>query len=151
MGTGNIFNAKESYIVCPVSCCESKNTNTSLEIFNQYPEVYRRYQDYCKEHSVNDLFGRMLLIPTGDGKVMCTLFIQRLHSTDKSFSVDKIIARRFKQLDKIVPIYEKIAILDSVWDGNKNFIYRDINLMRSLFKRHDVVVYKSKYGEVICE
>lgn len=146
IGTGNIFKAKESYIVCPVSCCGNKNTNTSFEIFNQYPEVYRRYQNYCREHSVNDLFGRMLLIPTDDGKVICALFTQRLHGNNKSSSVDKIIARQFKQLDKIVPIYERIAILDSVWDGSENFVNRDINLIRTQFKRHDVVLYKNKYG-----
>ncbi len=83
----------------------------ALQIKNKYPDVYRRYHEYCDEHRAKNLLGRMLLVPVDDGKVICNLFGQERFGYGKQYTDIAALSKAMNSLAKIVPVIsEPIAM-----------------------------------------
>lgn len=140
---GDVLKAKETYIAHQVNCCGVMGKGVALQIRYEYPDVYRRYQNYCEEHQMKELLGRILLIPTSDGKVICNLFGQERYGSNKQFTDLSALARCFEQLDKIVPANEKIAMPYLIGCGNGGGCWEAIcPLIQDKFQRHEIVLYR---------
>ena len=140
---GDLLKADETYIVHQVNCYGVMGKGLALQIRNKYPDVYRRYQNYCEEHLVKDLIGRILLIPTDDGKVICNLFAQERYGNDKQYTDLVALRHCFQQLIKIVPVCEKIAMPYMIGCGNGGGDWQSVyELIQNEFKKHNVTLYK---------
>jgi len=140
---GDLLDAKETYIVHQVNCYGEMEYGIALQIKNRYPDVYRRYQDYCNEHPAKNLIGRILLIPTYDGKIICNIFGQEKIFYGKQFTNISALSRSFKSLSKIVPRFETIAMPYLIGcekgEASWEIIYP---IIQNIFAKHTVVLYK---------
>lgn len=140
----DLLSARETYIVQQVSCYGNMNRGIPLQVKNKYPDVYRRYQNYCDEHCIRNLIGRVLLIPTEDGKIICNLFTPDEYRLNQEYSYMDILKDCFCKLIKIVPIYEQIAMPYMIGCENEKNDWKTIcELIQHEFKKHTVVFYKS--------
>lgn len=140
---GDLLKAEETYLVHQVNCCGVMGKGLALQIRNKYPDVYRRYQIYCEEHRIRDLIGRVLLIPTDDGKVICNLFAQERYGNDKRYTDLVALRSCFQKLIKIVPVYEHIAMPYMIGCGNGGGDWQSVyGLIQNEFTKHDVALYK---------
>lgn len=140
---GDLLKAKETYIAHQVNCCGVMGKGLALQIRYEYPEVYRRYQNYCEEHRIRDLIGRILLIPTDSGKVICNLFGQEYYGIGRRYTDVSALKRCFQKLSKIVPTYEKIAMPYMIGCDNGGGDWETVyNLIQTEFSNHDIVLYK---------
>lgn len=140
---GDLLSAKETYIAHQVNCYGKMGRGVAAQIMDKYPDVYRRYQNYCEEHCIRDLIGRILLISTYDGKIICNLFGQEQYGLNRQHTDMKAISKCFYELDKIVPHNERIAMPYMIGCGNGGGRWETIyELIQSNFKKHDVALYK---------
>ena len=142
---GDVLCAKETYIVHQVNCSGVMGRGLALSIRNKYPDVYRRYQQYCDEHRAKYLLGRVLLIPADDGKVICNVFGQNGYGTSSQQTDYAALSKALTSLEKIVPEREAIAMPYQIGCGlgGGNWMYVE-RMIRDIFKRHDVVLYQYK-------
>lgn len=140
---GDLLDAKETYIVHQVNCYGMMGKGVALQIKNRYPDIFRRYQDYCNEHKVKNLIGRLLLIPTDDGKVICNLFGQERFGYGKQYTDIAALSKAMNSLAKIVPTNEPIAMPYMIGCGNGGADWNIVHqLIQDIFKKHTVVLYK---------
>lgn len=141
---GDLLNAKEAYIAHQVNCYGVMGRGVSLQIKNKYPDVFRRYAAYCSEHRVKNLIGRVLLIPTDDGKIICNLFGQQeFEFSNRKYTDYAALSKAMKSLEKIVPVGDKIAMPYMLGCGNSGGSWDIISkLIEDIFKKHNVVIYK---------
>lgn len=140
---GDLLDAKETYIVHQVNCYGMMGKGIALQIKNRYPDIFRRYQDYCNEHKVKNLIGRLLLIPTDDGKVICNLFGQERFGYGKQYTDIAALSKAMNSLAKIVPTNEPIAMPYMIGCGNGGADWNIVHqLIQDIFKKHTVVLYK---------
>lgn len=139
---GDVLKAEETYIVHQVNCCGVMGKGVALQVRYKYPDVYRRYQNYCEEHRTKDLLGRVLLIPTSDGKVICNVFGQEQYGSNRQFTDFAALTRCFEQLEKIVPKNEKIAMPYLIGCGNDGGSWEAVySLIQDKFQQHEIVLY----------
>ena len=79
----NILTAKEDIIVHQVNCQGVMGAGLALAIKRKYPEVYDRYKIACSTIEPEDLLGKIQLIKTYDGKIVCNLFGQLNYGRNK--------------------------------------------------------------------
>lgn len=140
---GDLLDAKETYIAHQVNCYGMMGKGVVLQIKNRYPDIFRRYQDYCNEHKVKNLIGRLLLIPTDDGKVICNLFGQERFGYGKQYTDIAALSKAMNSLAKIVPTNEPIAMPYMIGCGNGGADWNIVHqLIQDIFKKHTVVLYK---------
>ena len=140
---GDLLDAKETYIAHQVNCYGMMGRGVALQIKNRYPDIFRRYQDYCNEHKVKNLIGRLLLIPTDDGKVICNLFGQERFGYGKQYTDIAALSKAMNSLAKIVPTNEPIAMPYMIGCGNGGADWNIVHqLIQDIFKKHTVVLYK---------
>lgn len=140
---GDLLDAKETYIAHQVNCYGMMGKGVALQIKNRYPDIFRRYQDYCNEHKVKNLIGRLLLIPTDDGKVICNLFGQERFGYGKQYTDIAALSKAMNSLAKIVPTNEPIAMPYMIGCGNGGADWNIVHqLIQDIFKKHTVVLYK---------
>jgi O-acetyl-ADP-ribose deacetylase (regulator of RNase III) len=142
---GDLLNAKESYIAHQVNCYGAMGRGVALQIRHMYPDVYRRYKAYCEEHRVKNLLGRILIIPTDDGRIICNLFGQEGYGQGKCNTDIAALTKCFQSLEKIVPHSESIAMPYQIGcglgGGNWDLV---LPLIQDIFVHHTVVVYRYK-------
>lgn len=139
----DLLSAKETYIAHQVNCYGKMDRGIAVQIREKYPDVYRRYQNYCEEHCIRDLIGRILLIPTYDGKIICNLFGQEQYGLNRKYTDMKVLGKCFYELDKIVPIKEQIAMPYMIGCGNGGGDWQSVyGLIQNEFTKHDVALYK---------
>lgn len=140
---GDLLEAKETYIVHQVNCYGVMGRGVALQIKNKYPDVYRRYQEYCNDHLVKNLIGRLLLIPTDDGKVICNLFGQEHFGFGKQYTNIAALSKAFSSLAKIVPTTDTIAMPYMIGCGNGGASWEIVYpIIQDVFKKHKVVLYR---------
>ena len=140
---GDLLEAKETYVAHQVNCYGAMGRGVALQIKNKYPDVYRRYHEYCDEHRAKNLLGRVLLVPTDDGKVICNLFGQERFSYGKQYTDIAALSKAMNSLAKIVPISEPIAMPYMIGCGNGGADWNIVHqLIQDIFKKHMVVFYK---------
>lgn len=143
INNGDLLQAKESYIIHQVNCIGVMGKGVALQIRNAFPDVYRRYQNYCEEHRIRDLLGRVLLIPTDEGKIICNLFGQERYSTERCCTNLSALQRCFQQLDKIIPVSERIVMPYMIGCENGGGDWGEVfPMIKNEFHRHDVVLYR---------
>ena len=142
---GDLLDAKETYLVHQVNCVGAMGRGLALSIRNKYPDVFRRYQQYCEEHRVKYLLGRVLLIPTDDGKVICNVFAQNGYGTNQQQTDYAALSKALTSLEKIVPYNEAIAIPYGMSCGLGGGSWEIVEQMiRDIFKKHKIVFYRYK-------
>ena len=142
---GDILDAKETYIVHQVNCAGAMGRGLALMIRNRYPEVFRRYQQYCADHHAKALFGRVLLIPTEDGKVICNVFGQNGYGMTKQQTDYASLSKAFMSLAKIVPQNEAIAIPYGMGCGLGGGNWKIVEgMIREVFAKRQIVLYRYK-------
>lgn len=140
---GDLLAAKETYIAHQVNCYGVMGKGVALQIKNRYPDVFRRYRDYCNNHIVRNLIGRILLIPTDDRKIICNLFGQENFGYSKQFTNIAALSKAFESLEHIVPLHETIAMPYMIGCGNGGADWGIVYpVIRDIFKKHDIVLYK---------
>lgn len=140
---GDLMMARETYIVHQTNCCGVMGRGVALQIKNKYPDVYRRYCAYCDEHRSKELLGRLLLVPTEDGKVICNLFGQERFGYGKQYTDIAALSRAMRSLAKIVPLSEGIAMPYQIGCGNGGADWSVVYpVIQDIFKKHRVVLYK---------
>ena len=140
---GDLLEAKETYIAHQVNCYGAMGRGVALQIKNKYPDVYRRYHEYCDEHRAKNLLGRMLLVPTDDGKVICNLFGQERFGYGKQYTNIAAFSKAMNSLAKIVPQSEPIAMPYMIGCGNGGTDWSIVYpIIQDIFKKHIVVLYK---------
>lgn len=140
---GDLLDAKETYIAHQVNCYGVMGRGIALQIKNKYPDVFRRYQDYCNEHKVKNLIGRLLFIPTDDGKVICNLFGQERFDSSRQYTDIAALSKAMTSLAKIVPESEHIAMPYQIGCGNGGTNWKIVHsIIQDIFKNHTVVLYK---------
>ena len=107
---GDLMEAKETYIVHQVNCYGAMGRGVAAQIRSKYPDVYRRYQEYCADHFAKKLLGKVLLVPTDDGKVVCNVFGQERFGVGKMHTDIAALSKALTSLAKIVPYNEPIAM-----------------------------------------
>ena len=141
---GDILNAKETYLVHQVNCVGAMGRGLALAIRNKYPDVFRRYQQYCEEHRSRELLGKVLLIPTDDGKVICNVFGQNGYGTSTQQTDYAALSKAFMSLATIVPANETMAIPYGMGcglgGGNWSIVS---NMITEIFKHHSIVFYRN--------
>lgn len=141
----DLMNAKETYVAHQVNCYGVMGKGVALQIKDKYPDVYRRYHEYCDEHRVKNLIGRMLIIPTDDGKVICNLFGQERCGYGKQYTDIAALSKAMVSLAKIVPVSEPIAMPYQIGCGNGGTNWSIVYpIIQDIFKQHTVVLYKRK-------
>ena len=140
---GDLLEAKETYIAHQVNCYGAMGRGVALQIKNKYPDVYRRYHEYCDEHRAKNLIGRMLIIPTDDGKVICNLFGQERFGYGKQYTDIAALSKALTSLAKIVPYNEPIAMPYMIGCGlggaSWDIVYP---VIRDIFAKHTVILYR---------
>lgn len=140
---GDLLKAKETYIAHQVNSYGKMGRGVALQIRYTYPDVYRRYSAYCEEHRPRELPGKILLIPTDDGKVICNLFGQEGYGTGSKHTDYIALSQAMKSLKKIVPVNEHIAMPYMIGCGNGGGNWNIVKgLIEDIFKKHTVVLYK---------
>lgn len=140
---GDLLKTDATYIAHQVNCCGVMGRGLALQIRREFPDVYRRYQNYCEEHRIRDLLGRILLVPTDHGKVICNLFGQERYGYNKQYTDLNALRRCFQQLGRIVPEYEMIAMPHMLGCGNGGGNWDDVyGLIQTEFPKHEVVLYQ---------
>lgn len=140
---GDLIEARETYIIHQVDCYGLNWRGVSLQIKNQYPDVYRRYQEYCEDHFRKGLLGKVLLVPTDDGKVICNVFGKERFGGSKIHTDIAALSKALTSIARIVPRNEPIAMPHmfgcEVGNVNWNMIFP---IIRDIFNKHSVVLYK---------
>lgn len=140
---GDLLEAKETYIVHQVNCYGVMGRGVAAQIKSKYPDVYRRYCEYCDEHFAKSLLGRVLLIPTNDGKVICNVFGQERFGGGKMHTDIAALSKALGSLAKIVPTTEPIAMPYMIGCGlggaSWDMVYP---VIRDIFNKHTVIFYK---------
>lgn len=140
---GDLMEARETYIVHQVDCYGLVWRGVSLQIKNKYPDVYRRYQEYCEDHFRKDLLGKILLVPTDDGKVICNVFGKERFNAGKIHTDIAALSKALTSLARIVPRNEPIAMpyMFGCEVGNMSWdmVYP---VIQDVFNKHKVVLYK---------
>lgn len=140
---GDLLKAKETYIAHQVNSYGKMGRGVALQIRNKYPDVFRRYEQYCSEHRSRELPGKVLLIPTDDGKVICNLFGQENYGYGKQFTDYAALSKAFTSLARIVPLDEHIAMPYMLGCGNGGGDWSIVSgLIEDVFKEHSVVLYR---------
>lgn len=141
---GNLLDAKETYIVYQVNCYGIMGNKTALQIKNKYPHVYQRYYEYCEDHHTKNLLGKILVIPTYDGKVICNLFVQERFGSGMQYTDIAALSKTMNSLSKIVPVSEPIAMPYLIGCGNGGAGWHIVHqLIQNILKKHTVVIYKN--------
>lgn len=141
--SGDLLKAKETYIAHQVNSYGKMGRGVALQIRYTYPDVYRRYSEYCEEHRPRELPGKILLIPTNDGKVICNLFGQEGYGTESRHTDYAALSKAMTSLAKIVPTKEAIAMPYMIGCGNGGGSWSIVErLIKDIFKKHTVVLYK---------
>lgn len=140
---GDLLKASETYIVHQVNSYGKMGRGVALQIRNKYPDVFRRYEEYCAEHRTKELPGKVLLIPTEDGKVICNLFGQENYGYGKKFTDYAALSKALTNLARIVPTDEAIAMPYLIGCGNGGGDWSIVKgLIDDIFKKHTVVLYR---------
>ena len=138
----DLLNAKETYLVHQVDCFGKMERGVSKRMKERYPDVFRRCEQYCEEHRLRELPGKMLLVPTEDKRIICNLFIPDSNQYGKKAVDYFVLSKALRNLEKIVPDDEAIAVpymLGYSQDGDWEMIAM---LLRDIFQKHEIVVYK---------
>jgi len=139
----DLLNAKETYIVQQVNCIGVMGGGLALQIRQKYPSVYRRYREYCEATKARKLLGKVLLVPTDDGKVICNVFGQLTIGTERQQTDYAALSRAFTSLDRIIPKNESVAIPymigSGLGGGNWNIIK---SMISDIFNDRNVILYK---------
>ena len=139
---GDLMEAKETYIVHQVNCYGAMGHGVALQIKNKYPDVYRRYHEYCEDRAKN-LLGKILMVPTDDGKVVCNLFGQERFGYGKQYTDIAALSKAMNSLAKIVPTSEAIAMPYQIGCGHGGADWSVVQpVIQDIFKKHTVVFYK---------
>lgn len=139
----DLLNAKETYIVQQVNCIGVMGAGLALQIRQKYPSVYRRYCEYCETTKARKLLGKILLIPTEDGKVVCNVFGQLTIGTDRQQTDYAALSKAFSSLDRIIPKSESIAIPYMMGSGLGGGNWKIIeSIISDIFKNRDVNIYR---------
>lgn len=139
-----LLNAKETYIAHQVNCYGVIGCGVALQIKNKYPYVYHRYYEYCEDHHAKNLLGKILMIPTGDGKVICNMFGQERFGHGRQYTSIAALSKAMNSLAAIVPESEPIAMPYKIGCGNGITDWNIVNLIiKDVFKNHTVVLYKN--------
>lgn len=140
---GDLLKTDATYIAHQVNCYGVMGRGLALQIRMEFPDVYRRYQNYCEEHLARDLIGRILLIPTDQGKIICNLFGQERYGYNKQYTNLSALQNCFQKLDRIVPKHETIAMPYMIGCGNGCGNWEDVySLIQTEFIKHKVVLYQ---------
>lgn len=140
---GDLFEAAETYIVHQVNCCGVMGNGVALQVKKKYPNVYRRYSEYCDSHRVKDLIGRVLVVPTAEGKVVCNLFAQERFGHGRQFTDIAALRKAMSSLAKIIPTSEAIAMPYLIGCSNGGADWNTVyQIIQDVFKRHSVALYK---------
>lgn len=141
---GDLLDAKETYLVHQVNCVGAMGRGLALAIRTKYPDVFRRYEQYCAEHRARDLLGKVLLIPTHDGKVICNVFGQNGYGTARQQTDYAALSKALTNLAKIVPHNEPIAFPYGMGCGLGGGSWSIVEKMiREIFNHHMVVFYRN--------
>lgn len=140
---GDLMEAKETYIVHQVNCYGAMGRGVAAQIRSKYPDVYRRYQEYCADHFAKKLLGKVLLVLTDDGKVVCNVFGQERFGVGKMHTDIAALSKALTSLAKIIPYNEPIAMPYMIGCGlggaSWDIVYP---VIRDIFTKHTVVLYR---------
>lgn len=140
---GDLMEAKETYIAHQVNCYGVMGRGVAAQIKSVYPDVYRRYQEYCENHFRKNLLGKVLLVPTDDGKVICNVFGQESFGVGKMHTDIAALSKALTSLAKIVPYNEPIAMPYMIGCGLGGASWDMVfPVIRDIFNKHTVVFYK---------
>lgn len=132
--------AKETFIINPIDYYGTMNYGVGFQIKNQYPDVYRRCQEYCESHLIRKLPGKILLVPTDDGKVICNIFCQERCEYDYKTDLTAL-SRALNSLRKIIPYDEKVAMPSSYGWGSRSNWSGICSIVKDTFRKHTVMIY----------
>lgn len=139
---GDLLEANETYIAHQVNCYGVMWRGLAAQIGNKYPDVYRRYQEYCANHFVDKLLGKVLLVPTYDGKVICNVFGQKGLGYSKMRTDFSALRKALMSLARIVPYNEPIAMPYMIGCGfgraGWDIVYP---VIQDIFAKHTVILY----------
>lgn len=73
---GDLLKQDKVDIICHQTNCKGvMGAGIALQIKKTYPEVFKRYREFCKEYG-SVLLGRTLFVNCNDGKIVANLFGQ---------------------------------------------------------------------------
>lgn len=140
---GDLMEASETYIVHQVDCYGLTWRGVSLQIKTKYPDVYRRYQEYCEDHFRKNMLGKVLFVPTDDGKVICNVFGKERFGGGKIHTDIVAFSKALTSIARIVPHKESIAMpyMFGCEVGNMGWDMV-LPVIQDIFNKHKVVLYK---------
>lgn len=108
--TGDILDAKESYIAHGVNCQSAMGSGVAKAIYTKWPLNKRTYHKYCSLFHSN-MLGDLLYVPVSDEMTIINCFTQQEYgyTGDKFVSYDAIHTC-FSDLSKQIPLGTEVAI-----------------------------------------
>ena len=73
----NILEAEEKIICQQTNCLGIMGAGLALQIARKYPEVDKKYRNFCIEYGEWDFLGQIQLVNTNDGKIIANCFGQK--------------------------------------------------------------------------
>lgn len=136
---GDILQAPENLICHQVNEYGSMGGGLALQIAIRFPEVEREYNNYCKIHKTDFLFGKWLLVGIDNGRYICNCFTQKDFNTQ--YEAIKNIFSYLKEL--CIEANYSICIPYNYGCGISNGDWRIVeSILIDIFDNYDITVYK---------
>jgi len=74
---GDILEAEEKIICHQTNCLGIMGAGLALQIAKKYPEVNKKYKDFCIDYGEWNFLGQTQLVNTHDGKIVANCFGQQ--------------------------------------------------------------------------